>query len=118
MSDVRTSDVDRFQDLCCIFAWMEVLFEDERLGKVEAKSAVTGKGKGVDKKFRDRMKLIRSAPDERDFYALKSLHFERLRGRRSDQHSMKINDQWRLIVRLTGKNPEKVVVIVGIEDYH
>jgi proteic killer suppression protein len=68
--------------------------------------------------FHRRMVTIRSAPDERFFYGLKSLHFEKLKGARSLQHSMKLNDQWRLVVELEGKGPNKVVAIISIEDYH
>jgi len=64
------------------------------------------------------MQIIRAAPDERTFYALKSLRFEKLKGKRSHQCSMKLNDQWRLIVELQGQTPNKVVLVVGIEDYH
>ena len=68
--------------------------------------------------FRKRMQMIRSAPDERDFYALKALHFEKLKGKRSHQFSMRLNDQWRLILEFKGKSPNKIVVIVEIADYH
>jgi proteic killer suppression protein len=49
---------------------------------------------------------------------LRSLHFEKLKGARSHQHSMRLNAQYRLIVELHGKGQEKVVYVVGIEDYH
>ena len=44
------------------------------------------------------MQMIRAASDERTFYELKSLHFEKLKGDRSHQHSMRLNKQWRFIV--------------------
>lgn len=69
-------------------------------------------------KFRQRMQQIRDAKDERDFYALKSLRFEKLKGNRSHQHSIRINDQWRLVIELIGKGTDKVVRIICIEDYH
>lgn len=34
------------------------------------------------------------------------------------QHSMRLNDQWRLIFELEGKKAAKVIAIVAIEDYH
>lgn len=68
--------------------------------------------------FRMRMQLIRAAEDERAFYALKSLRFEKLQGKRADQHSMRLNDQWRLIIELENSETGKIVCIVGIEDYH
>lgn len=68
--------------------------------------------------YAKRMQQIYAAPDERDFYAKKSLHFEKLKGNRSHQHSMRLNDQWRLVLELEGKGPKKTVVVVSIEDYH
>ena len=69
-------------------------------------------------RYRSRINLIRSAPDERDFYALKSLHYEKLSGARAHQRSMRLNQQWRLILELEGEGAEKTVVVVDIEDYH
>jgi proteic killer suppression protein len=51
------------------------------------------------------MQTIRAAPDERVFYQLKSLHFEELLGNRSHQHSMRLNDQWRLIIEFVTDLP-------------
>jgi proteic killer suppression protein len=64
------------------------------------------------------MQTIRAAEDERAFYALKSLHFEKLKGNRSHQHSMRLNDQWRLILQFEQTEEGKIVCIVSIEDYH
>jgi toxin HigB-1 len=64
------------------------------------------------------MQLIRAASDERDFYALKSLHFEKLAGDRKGQYSMRIDIQWRLIVSLERQESGKSVLIVEIVDYH
>ena len=58
------------------------------------------------------------ATDERDLYALKSLHFERMKGDRTGQSSIRINKQWRLILRIEADDEGKVVVIVELLDYH
>jgi toxin HigB-1 len=98
---------------------LEVDFKDAALGKVEADAnSQCGHGDAVTNGFRKRMQQIRAAVDERDFYALKSLHFEKLEGKRQHQRSMKINDQWRLILEIVGEAPNKIVMIIGIEDYH
>jgi toxin HigB-1 len=70
--------------------------------------------------FRRRMALIRAARDETDFYALKSLHFEKLSGKRAHERSMRLNDQFRLILEVVKEKgqPDNLVVVVGIEDYH
>ena len=98
---------------------MEARFRDASLDKLETDAGYTGgHSQGVVSAFRRRMQAIRAAEDERAFYAMKSLHFEKLKGNRDHQHSMRLNDQWRLIVELEGNAPNKTVVIVGIEDYH
>lgn len=98
---------------------MEVEFGDADLDRLETDARFTGGfAAGVVSAYRRRLQQIRSALDERDFYQLKSLHFEKLKGNRSHQRSMRLNDQYRLIVKLIGEGQEKVVHVVGIEDYH
>ena len=41
-------------------------------------------------------------------------HLEALKGDRSDQHSIRINDQWRVCFRWTDAGPEDVEIV----DYH
>src|SRR5687767_11499558 len=98
---------------------VDVAFEDSQLEKLEKDTSLDGgHSPGIGKTFRKRMWLIRNAPDERDFYALRSLNFEKLKGNRSDQYSMRLNDQWRLILGFRGEAPNKTVIVIGIEDYH
>jgi proteic killer suppression protein len=98
---------------------MDCRFADKKLERVERDvTATMGHGNDVDTMFRRRMQLIRAAPDERDFRALKSLHFERLKGRRVHQCSMRLNKQWRLIVEFEQSPGGKVIVIISVEDYH
>jgi toxin HigB-1 len=68
--------------------------------------------------YRKCLQIIRAAPDERVFYNLKSLHFEKLKGNRSHEHSMRLNKQWRLIIEFEGIAPNKLVAVISIEDYH
>jgi len=98
---------------------MDVEFEDASLRRLEAEKGFTNNlDTGLAKSFRKRMQMIRAATDERDFYALKSLHFEKLKGDREGQHSMRLNQQWRLILRFTTSDTGKRVVIISISDYH
>jgi toxin HigB-1 len=48
---------------------------------------------------------------------MKSLHYEKLKGKRSHQRSMKLNDQFRLIVEIENKNG-RTVVVLGIEKHY
>lgn len=98
---------------------MEFRFKDKGLERLYTDREYAGEhGVAVVAAFRRRMQTIQAAPDERTFYGLRSLHFEKLKGARSHQHSMKLNDQWRLILELEGKGANKTVLIVAIEDYH
>lgn len=98
---------------------MDVEFLDKELANAESGSGFPGRySADIRKAFLKRIQMIRAAKDERDFYAMKSLHFEKLKGDRSDERSMRLNDQWRLILKIKPGSPKAKVVICGIEDYH
>ena len=98
---------------------MDILFRDQAYSTLESDPKTTGGySAAIVKAYRNRMNYIRQAQDERDLYALKSMRFEKLQGARDHQRSLRLNDQWRLIIELEGQAPNKKVVIVGIEDYH
>lgn len=98
---------------------MDVRFADDQLKRLESEGTFDGGfGREVVRGYRKVMQVIRAAVDERDFYAMKSLHFEKLQGKRSHQHSMRLNKQWRLIVEFQKVAEGKVVVVVSVEDYH
>lgn len=69
--------------------------------------------------FFEVMAVIAAATDERDFYALKSLHFEKLEGKlgKEGKRSMRLTKQWRLIVSLEDGEEEKTVVIWKIDKH-
>ena len=98
---------------------MNVTFRDQRLGKLETDAGFDGGyPQATVKAFRKRMQYLRAVTDERAIYELKSLRFEKLKGNRSHQHSIRLNDQWRLILEFDGEAPNKKIVIVAIDDYH
>lgn len=98
---------------------MRYRFRDDKLERLDQDLLCrAGYEPAVVKAFRKRMQMIRSAVDERDFYALKSLHYEKLRGERQHQRSMRLNDQWRLILEVESSPDGRTIVVVGIEDYH
>jgi proteic killer suppression protein len=98
---------------------MQVVFADDDLDRLETDPSFDGGlPQGVVRAYRKCLQVIRSAPDERDFYALKSLRFERLKGKRQHQRSMRLNAQLRLVLELEAGSTNKRVKIVGIEDYH
>jgi toxin HigB-1 len=97
----------------------EVSYRDESLERLERDANYSGGfSEPVVKAFRKRMWFIRNAVDERDLRECKSNHFEKLKGGRAHQFSIRLNDQWRLIIEIGGKGSNKRLVVVGIEDYH
>ena len=64
------------------------------------------------------MSVIDAAIDVREFYNLKSLHFEKLKGSRKDEHSMRLNKQFRLTMRIEKDERGSSLLILDIEDYH
>lgn len=98
---------------------MDVEFDDDALERLEwDPSATAGHGDSVDRGFRKVMQAIRAAVDERDLYALKGLRFEKLKGKRQHQHSLRLNDQWRLVVDVRGERSHKRIGVIAVEDYH
>ena len=49
---------------------------------------------------------------------MRSLNFEKLKGDRSHQHSLRVNQQYRLIVEIKPSDPKNIIVVVEIADYH
>ncbi|MCX6844560.1 MAG: type II toxin-antitoxin system RelE/ParE family toxin [candidate division WOR-3 bacterium] len=98
---------------------MDVLFADRILQKLETGGDAAARwSPGIVRAFRKTVHVVRQAVDERDLRNLRSLHFEKLKGKRSHQCSMRLNDQYRLIVELNREGARKQVTVIGIEDYH
>ena len=98
---------------------MDVQFAQKDLDRLETDEDFTaGYPAEIVRAYRKRMAAIRVAMDERDFYAHKALHYEKLKGSRSHQRSMRLNQQWRLIVELKKVDPTTIVVIVDISDHY
>lgn len=98
---------------------MQFRFLSDNLRKLYLDASYTdGRSPAVVKGFRKVMGIVKNATDERDFMRLRGLNYERLKGARTHQHSMRLNVQFRLILELEGEGAGKVVVVVDIEDYH
>ncbi|KAI1694312.1 relE-like toxin of type II toxin-antitoxin system higB domain-containing protein [Ditylenchus destructor] len=87
---------------------MEVEFDDHDLDRLETDPQFTaGLSQEIVRAYRKRMQQIRAFRDERDFMSVKSLHFEKLKGNRAGQHSIRLNLQWRLALEIRGSHPCK-----------
>jgi proteic killer suppression protein len=104
---------------CSFFDALEIEFKNGDLDRLETDARFTaGFGPDVVKAFRRRVQAIRAANDERDLSAVRGNNFEKLKGNRSHQYSMRLNDQWRLILEIRKSTPNNIVVVIDLEDYH
>jgi proteic killer suppression protein len=98
---------------------MQVEFQHGDLDRLETDATFTaGFPREIIRAYRRRMQAIRAAVDERDLYVFASWRFKKLLGDRRHQRSIRLNNQWRLIVEIRKAAPLNVMVIIGIEDYH
>lgn len=68
--------------------------------------------------YRKVVGLLRSATDDQELRAFKSLHLEKLKGDRRGQWSLRLYAGDRLIVRFRTDPQGRVVIVVEIVDYH
>jgi proteic killer suppression protein len=97
---------------------MDVMHVDKKLERLEIDLDYNaGFGRDIVRAYRKVMGVIRAAVDERTFYAMKSLHYEKLKGNRTHQRSMRLNKQFRLILQIITEE-RRTAAIISIEDYH
>lgn len=95
-------------------------FKKKKLEALYSEEKNAHKYPGVVDDFFEVMAIVDAALDERDFYNLKGLRYEKLSGKRGKQgqRSLRLNDQWRLIVVLNQDDQGQYFTIIDIEDYH
>ena len=68
--------------------------------------------------FFEVMAVVDAADSERDLRALKHLHFEKLKGKRQHQRSLRLHGGFRLVVQLATDEQGAYLLVEDIEDYH
>lgn len=99
---------------------MRVEFENDDLRRLYEESGfrLSSLGQDLTRAYRKVVEIMAAAADERDLRAMRSLHFEKLEGDRLGQHSLRLNKQWRLIVKLETRQEDTQVVVIEVVDYH
>jgi len=95
-------------------------FDDDNLRRLyeEPDFVLPQLGPDLIKAYRKKVGFLAAAESELDLRSYKALHFEKLVGGRAGQHSVRLNKQWRLIVRVESDEHGRLLVIVEIVDYH
>jgi proteic killer suppression protein len=98
---------------------LRVEYHDEVLRQLAEEPGYAPKGWDHDaiKSYRKKVQLISAAQDERDLYAMRGLRMEKLKGDRLGHTSMRLNDQFRLILTFKTEG-DRVAVLLEVVDYH
>lgn len=98
---------------------MEIEYRDKRLALIPTvRAAETRLPVSVIKSLREKLVVISAAPDERTLRNWKSLHYEQLKGDRQGQKSIRLNDQYRLLLEVDDSHSPPKVILLGVDDYH
>jgi toxin HigB-1 len=89
---------------------MEIDFRDNTLSLIETdRAAETRLPVSVINSLRQKLVVLRAAPDERTLRNWKSLHYEKMEG---DERSIRLNKQFRLIFLIdTACKPNRLTVL-------
>jgi proteic killer suppression protein len=95
---------------------MNVIFKTVELEKLFLIPVENIKGKLPFQKniliqYKNRVSLLESIDQITDLYSFKSLHFEKLKGERAGQSSIRINDQYRLIIEQINAEVVQILVV-------
>jgi proteic killer suppression protein len=97
---------------------MDIEFRDKSLLLIETdRAAETKLPVSVINSFRDKMVVLRAAPDERTLRNWKSLHYEKLKGQEGER-SIRLNKQWRVVFLIETECKPNKIKILRVEDYH
>jgi proteic killer suppression protein len=99
---------------------LRVDIRDDVLRRLAEDSAFVPKGwnRDVIRSFRKKLQLLDAAKDDRDVRASKALRLEKLSGDRAGTSSIRLNDQYRLILRFETDEEGRFVIILELVDYH
>lgn len=98
---------------------MRIEFANAELALIETDEAgSTRLPVAVIKSARRKLTVLRAAIDDRSLRNWKSLHYEKLRGDREGQRSIRLNDQYRMVFELDEETEPQTATILKIEDYH
>jgi len=98
---------------------MRIEYKDKKLARLETdRAAETKLPVEVIESFRRKRVLLEAAVNEENLRHWKSFHYEKLRGDREGQRSIRLNLKWRLVFELDTTSSPPTIWILEIIDYH
>lgn len=99
---------------------MRIDFEDDDLRRLyeDRDFAHPRIGPEITKAFRKAVNRLVAAESEVDLRKYKALRYKKLRGDLAGRRSVRLNDQWRLILRIETDEGGRLLLIIEIDDYH
>jgi proteic killer suppression protein len=98
---------------------MDVRHDDDDLARLERDPGFTnGMDRQLVRSFRKAMILVRGIENEKGLYSWPSLHFEKLKGDRKHQRSIRLHGGFRLIVDIEERANGNCMVVKEIDNYH
>jgi toxin HigB-1 len=97
---------------------VRVSFKTQDLADLENADGDSGFPSGVARSYQRRIGSCRAANVLNDLIAMRSNGFEKLKGRLNGSYSMRLNDQWRMILELRDVQDGIEIHVTGIVDYH
>ena len=98
---------------------MELAFDDSQLERLAFDQTFTGKwSPATVRSYRRCLNYLMQAPDRRAIYNFPGFCLEKLKGKKKGLHSLRLNDQYRLILSFEECEGKEVIKVIAIEDYH
>jgi toxin HigB-1 len=99
---------------------LRLVFVNDELRRLYAEPDFHLKHLGQDlvRAYRKQVGLLAAVGSEAELRSFKGARLEKLKGDRAGQHSIRLNDQWRLILQFRTDKDGKSVVVIEIVDYH
>lgn len=99
---------------------VRIVFADDDLHRLyeDAGFRLVRLGPKLTRSFRKCIGLLAAASSEVELRKFRSLNLEKLKGDRAGQYSIRLDQQWRLILRFATTDDGRAAIIIEIVDYH
>lgn len=99
---------------------MRVAFASDRPRRLLEDPRYAQKVLGADiaQAYRKKLRLIEAVDSEHSLRAFGSLHLEQLKGDRLGTSSIRLNRQWRILLRFQADGKGRMAVIIDVTEYH